>query len=92
MKYLLDELHSYENDYSGLLGPVQREVDVSFLGEHSSVAPASNERVELMYQSISSDMRAISGTFYNFMCGIATGMFNLFTLCLFRDLTGATSI
>jgi len=33
MRYLLDELHSYETDFSDALGPTSREATASFAGE-----------------------------------------------------------
>ncbi|KIO03442.1 hypothetical protein M404DRAFT_54840, partial [Pisolithus tinctorius Marx 270] len=33
MRYLLDELHCYENDHSDALHPVSCEADGSFAGE-----------------------------------------------------------
>ncbi|KAG1759372.1 hypothetical protein EDD22DRAFT_849297 [Suillus occidentalis] len=39
IRYLLDELHSYESDHSDALCPTQREADGSLLGEHTLTKP-----------------------------------------------------
>jgi hypothetical protein len=59
LRYLLDELHSYEEDYSGALCPLQNEADVSLLGEHRLVGPASAEEVQMMHGSISSEFKLV---------------------------------
>ncbi|KAJ7884117.1 hypothetical protein B0H14DRAFT_2339279, partial [Mycena olivaceomarginata] len=63
IKYLLDELNTYEDDYSGMLLPVQPDTDRSFLGEGSSTAPATAENITLPHQSLSADIRTLSGAF-----------------------------
>ncbi|KAJ7814603.1 hypothetical protein B0H14DRAFT_2604000 [Mycena olivaceomarginata] len=62
IKYLLDELGTYEDDYSGLLLPNQPDMDESFLGEGSSLATATTGQLNLFHQSLSADMRAVTGT------------------------------
>jgi hypothetical protein len=59
LRYLLDELHSYEDDYSDALCPIQREADVSLLGEHRLVAPASTEEMRMMHTALTSDIKAV---------------------------------
>ncbi|KAJ7711154.1 hypothetical protein B0H14DRAFT_2645883 [Mycena olivaceomarginata] len=56
IKYLLDELNTYEDDYSGMLLPVQLNTDRSFLGEGSSTAPATAENITMLHQSLSADI------------------------------------
>ncbi|KAJ7855319.1 hypothetical protein B0H14DRAFT_3647063, partial [Mycena olivaceomarginata] len=63
IKYLLDELNTYEDDYSGMLLPVQPDTDRCFLGEGSSTAPATAENITLLHQSLSADIRTLSGAF-----------------------------
>ncbi|KAJ7192757.1 hypothetical protein GGX14DRAFT_528316 [Mycena pura] len=60
IKYLLDELHTYEDDYSGMLLPNQPDLDRTFLGEGSSTSTATAEQMTLMHQSLSADMRTVS--------------------------------
>ncbi|KIK73848.1 hypothetical protein PAXRUDRAFT_20439 [Paxillus rubicundulus Ve08.2h10] len=43
IRYLLDELHAYETDHGDALCPIQREANVSLLGEHTLVKPATTE-------------------------------------------------
>jgi hypothetical protein len=59
IRYLLDELHSYEEDHSDALCPVQREAQGSLLGEHVLVRPVSTEEVRLLHTSISSDVKGV---------------------------------
>jgi hypothetical protein len=59
LRYLLDELHSYEEDYSGALCPVQDESHISLLGEHRLVGPASTEEVRMLHGSISSEFKVV---------------------------------
>lgn len=37
IRYLLDELHSYEISHGGALRPVKPEADMSFMGEHKDM-------------------------------------------------------
>jgi len=48
MRYLLDELHSYEEDFSDALAPTSREASASFAGEAALVRPASTEAVRML--------------------------------------------
>jgi hypothetical protein len=59
IRYLLDELHSYEEDHSDALCPVQREAEGSLLGEHVLVQPVSTQEVRLMHTSISSGVKEV---------------------------------
>ncbi|KAJ6619324.1 hypothetical protein B0H10DRAFT_1793660 [Mycena sp. CBHHK59/15] len=49
IKYLLDELNTYEDDYSGMLLPVQNDTDNTLLSEASSIAPATTENITLLH-------------------------------------------
>ncbi|KAK7016538.1 hypothetical protein R3P38DRAFT_3321039 [Favolaschia claudopus] len=55
IKYLLDELNTYEDDYSGMLLPTQPDTDKTLLGEASLTAPATAESITMLHQSLSSD-------------------------------------
>jgi hypothetical protein len=59
IRYLLDELHSYEEDHSDALCPVQREAHGSLFGEHVLVQPVATQEVRLMHTSIHSDMKGM---------------------------------
>jgi len=48
MRYLLDELHSYEEDFSDALAPTSREASASFAGEAALVRPATTEAVRML--------------------------------------------
>ncbi|KAJ7435010.1 hypothetical protein B0H11DRAFT_1937995 [Mycena galericulata] len=61
IKYLLDELGTYEDDYSGMLLPNQPNLDQTFLGEGSSFAAATTGQLTLLHQSLSADVRAVFG-------------------------------
>ncbi|KAK7034184.1 hypothetical protein R3P38DRAFT_2518899 [Favolaschia claudopus] len=63
IKYLLDELNTYEDDYSGMLLPTQPDTDKTLLGEASLTAPATAESITMLHQSLSSDIRALSSGF-----------------------------
>nr|GAT46595.1 predicted protein [Mycena chlorophos] len=52
IKYLLDELQSYEEDCSTLLFPSHPDQTKSFLGEATSVGPATFDHVQNSTQSI----------------------------------------
>ncbi|KAJ7231545.1 hypothetical protein C8J57DRAFT_1091683 [Mycena rebaudengoi] len=57
VKYLLDELYTYEDDYSGMLLPVQAELNASFLGEAAAIGTATTLQLSQFHQSISTDLR-----------------------------------
>ncbi|KAK7034128.1 hypothetical protein R3P38DRAFT_3496395 [Favolaschia claudopus] len=63
IKYLLDELNTYEDDYSGMLLPTKPDTDKSFLGEATSTAPATAENITMLHQSLSADIRTLSTEF-----------------------------
>ncbi|KAL4074551.1 hypothetical protein V8B97DRAFT_2022770 [Scleroderma yunnanense] len=54
--YLLDELHSYENDHSNALGPFPCEADMSLAGEHTLAAPATREELWMFQMSVSMEI------------------------------------
>ncbi|KAI6019428.1 hypothetical protein BKA83DRAFT_4495450 [Pisolithus microcarpus] len=62
MRYLLDELHCYENDHSDALRPVSREGDRSFAGEAALVRPASTEALQAAHASLTTDVSALHTT------------------------------
>ncbi|KAI6016548.1 hypothetical protein EDC04DRAFT_2577386 [Pisolithus marmoratus] len=59
MRYLLDELHCYENDHSDALGPISHEADGSFAGEAALVQPASTEALNMAHASLTADVAAL---------------------------------
>ncbi|KAG1906357.1 uncharacterized protein F5891DRAFT_1138182 [Suillus fuscotomentosus] len=72
IRYLLDELSTYENDHSDALCPTQREADASLLGEHLLVKPVCIQDLQSMHECISadvaglrSDLRTLAATLYN---------------------------
>ena len=81
IKYLLDELYTYEDDFSGMLLPLQPEANKTFLGEAAAMGPATTEQLSLFHRSLSSDMRAMSGVMNNLVnsfAGINSGKALLF--------------
>jgi hypothetical protein len=56
IRYLLDELHAYETDHSDALCPIQREADVSLLGEHALIKPATTEDVRILQANVSTNL------------------------------------
>ncbi|KAL4069031.1 hypothetical protein J3A83DRAFT_3464725 [Scleroderma citrinum] len=59
IRYLLDELHSYENDHSNTLGPFPCEADMSLAGEHALAAPATREELWMFQSSVSTEIRKL---------------------------------
>ncbi|KAI6004797.1 hypothetical protein EDD15DRAFT_2191570 [Pisolithus albus] len=62
MRYLLNELHCYENDHSDALRPVSREGDRSFAGEAALVRPASTEALQAAHASLTAGVSALHTT------------------------------
>ncbi|KAG2029737.1 hypothetical protein BDR03DRAFT_987558 [Suillus americanus] len=56
IRYLLDELSTYENDHSDALCPTHNEADGSLLGEHRLVKPACSQDLQLMQQFTTADV------------------------------------
>ncbi|KAG2082120.1 uncharacterized protein F5147DRAFT_660578 [Suillus discolor] len=72
IRYLLNELSTYENDHSDALCPTQCEADASLLGEHLLVKPVCIQDLQSMHECISadvaglqSDLRTLAATLYN---------------------------
>ncbi|KIN97548.1 hypothetical protein M404DRAFT_160167 [Pisolithus tinctorius Marx 270] len=62
MRYLLDELHCYENDHSDALRPVSHEADGSFAGEAALARPASTEALNMAHASLTADVASLHST------------------------------
>ncbi|KAF8798601.1 hypothetical protein BYT27DRAFT_7122783 [Phlegmacium glaucopus] len=60
MKYLVDSLQSYENDYGNSLCPVQNEPDQSFMGEHALLKPVTVHEFRMFGSSIMSALKTTS--------------------------------
>ncbi|KAG1718424.1 uncharacterized protein EDB91DRAFT_1066652 [Suillus paluster] len=59
VRYLLDELHAYETDYSDALAPISRGADASLAGEHALARPASTEELRMVHASVSADVNSL---------------------------------
>ena len=59
IRYLLDELHAYEVDYSDALAPVQQEIDRSLAGEAALVQPKSTEELRMVHSSVVGDIQEL---------------------------------
>ncbi|KAG1893196.1 uncharacterized protein F5891DRAFT_1196726 [Suillus fuscotomentosus] len=70
IRYLLDELHSYESDHSDALCPTQREADGSLIGEHTLTKPACTQDLLLMQDSITADVAGLRSD----VCRLATAL------------------
>ena len=57
LRYLLDELHSYEEDYCDALCPIQERKDASLLGEQHSIEPVTNQALQVMHMSLAGQMQ-----------------------------------
>ncbi|KAL4063052.1 hypothetical protein V8B97DRAFT_2026515 [Scleroderma yunnanense] len=57
--YLLDELHSYEDDHSDALGPFPHEADMSLAGEHAFATPATREELWMFQLSVSTEIHKL---------------------------------
>jgi hypothetical protein len=79
--YLLDELHLSEADHSDALCPIQREADVSLLGEHTLVRPASTEEVRHLRTSLSNDIQNVHRLVESEV-GMMQKSFNLLTVAV----------
>jgi hypothetical protein len=65
VRYLLDELHAYETDYSDALAPISRGADASLAGEHALASPASTEELRSVAADVNglhSDMGSVNDT------------------------------
>ncbi|KAG1848191.1 hypothetical protein C8R48DRAFT_569353, partial [Suillus tomentosus] len=59
VRYLLDELHAYETDYSDALSPISRGADASLAGEHALTRPASTEELRMVHASVAADVNSL---------------------------------
>jgi len=59
MCYLLDELHSYETDFSDALGPTSRKATASFAGEAALLRPATTEALRMTHAALTMDMATL---------------------------------
>jgi len=59
MRYLLDELHTYETDFSDALGPTSREATASFAGEAALLRPASTEEFRMAHAALTANVAAL---------------------------------
>jgi hypothetical protein len=55
VRYLLDELHAYETDYSDALAPISGDADASLAGEHALASPASTKEL----RSVTADVNGL---------------------------------
>ncbi|KAG1907643.1 uncharacterized protein F5891DRAFT_939549 [Suillus fuscotomentosus] len=56
IRYLLDELHTYETDYSDALAPFSRKAESSLAGEQALMRPASTEELRMVHASMTADV------------------------------------
>jgi len=56
MRYLLDELHSYEEDFSDALAPASWEASASFAGKAVLLRPATTEALRMTHAALTTDM------------------------------------
>ena len=59
MRYLLDELHAYETDYSDALAPTSREATASFAGEAALLRPATTEALRMAHAALTTDVATL---------------------------------
>ncbi|KAN0101337.1 hypothetical protein V8E55_001321 [Tylopilus felleus] len=59
IRYLLNELHAYEVDYSDALAPVQQEIDQSLAGEAALIQPMSTEELRMVHSSVVGDIQEL---------------------------------
>ena len=66
MRYLLDELHAYEHDYSGALHPLVSHKDSpSLAGDRALCAPATRKELASFQTSIIADVKDIRDALTN---------------------------
>jgi hypothetical protein len=68
MKYLVDSLQRYENDYGDALCPVQNEPDQSFMGDHALMQPVTAHEFRLFGTMIMSALKTPSAV----MCSLTS--------------------
>ncbi|KAH0832355.1 hypothetical protein J3R83DRAFT_13378 [Lanmaoa asiatica] len=60
IRYLLDELHTYETDYSDALAPVPHNADnSSLMGEATLIQPVTTEELRSVHTSVTTDVRGL---------------------------------
>ncbi|CAA7265651.1 unnamed protein product [Cyclocybe aegerita] len=57
IKYLVDSLQSYENGHGDALHPIPIEKDVTLLGDHVGLAPATNSDISQLRSSFLSEIQ-----------------------------------
>ncbi|KAF8442080.1 hypothetical protein L210DRAFT_3644249 [Boletus edulis BED1] len=60
IRYLLDELHNYESDYSDALAPTQRNTNESLMEEGTLVRPVSTEEMRSFHTSVVTNVRGLT--------------------------------
>jgi hypothetical protein len=60
VKYLVDSLQRYENDYGNALCPVQNEPDQSFMGNHALLQPVTVHEFRMFGTTIMSALKTPS--------------------------------
>ena len=59
IRYLLDELHSYETDYSDVMAPTSRGANDSLMGEGALVRAVSTEEMRSVHTSVVTDVHGL---------------------------------
>ncbi|KAG1767407.1 hypothetical protein EDD22DRAFT_819284 [Suillus occidentalis] len=59
VRYLLDELHTYEADYSDALAPISRGTNASLASEYVLAKPASTEELRMVHESVITDVNSL---------------------------------
>ncbi|KAJ8593535.1 Bromodomain-containing protein [Rhizopogon salebrosus TDB-379] len=87
VRYLLDELHAYETDYSDALAPISRGADASLAGEHALASPASTEELRSVAAdvkglcsdigSVNNTLRSLTSVIVQAACTVATALQHL---------------
>jgi hypothetical protein len=60
MRYLVDSLQRYENDYGNALCPVQNEPDQNFMGDHTLLQPVTVHEFRMFGTTIMSALKTPS--------------------------------
>ena len=62
IKYLVDSLQSFESGHGDALHPIPTDSVNFFMGDHTAMAPATNEEIRQLSASISRDIHALATT------------------------------
>jgi hypothetical protein len=62
IKYLVDSLQSFESGHGDALHPIPIDPTNFFMGDHTAMAPATNEEVRQLSASISRNIQALATT------------------------------